>query len=75
VGKVILYRGITYLDLPADRILEDAMGKNLEGVVIIGFDKDGEEFFTSTYADGSTVLWLLERCKLKLLQVEIPDED
>jgi hypothetical protein len=71
--KVILFTGITKLDLPPDRVLENNMGNDLEGVVIMGYTKDGEELFASSYADGGTVLWLIERCKLRLLQVEVPE--
>ncbi len=72
MGKVILFNGNTKLDLPPDRVLESVIGKGLEGIVILGYDKDGKEFFSSTYADGGTVLWLLERLKKQLLEVEVP---
>lgn len=65
-GKVINLPIVTTLDQDPDRTLDDLKGK-LEGFFIIGYDKGGEEFFNSTYADGGTVLWLMERMKLKLL--------
>lgn len=68
-AKIINYPGITRLDLAPDHILEAAAGK-LEGVVVIGYTTDGEEYFASSYADGGTVLWLLERCKHELLNME-----
>lgn len=67
MSNVIPIGGITRLDLPADRVLEGAIGQ-MKGVVIIGFDQDGNEYFASTYADGGTVMWLLERCKLQLMR-------
>ncbi len=70
MSNVIQFRGITKLDLDPDVVLENNKGK-LEGLVIIGYDKEGEEYFASTYADGGTVLWLIERCKKMLL--EMPD--
>lgn len=69
-AKVIPFTGITRLDLDPDQTLANLQGQ-LEGFVIAGFDKDGREFFASTYADGGTALWLLERMKLRLLQVEV----
>lgn len=66
--KVIPFTGITKLDLPPDRILEAAQGK-LEGVIILGFDLEGDEHFASSYADAGTVIYLLERCKAELLKV------
>ena len=66
MGKVIPFGGITKLDLDTDIILENNKGK-LEGFVILGYTKDGEEYFAGTYADGGATLWLLERCKQKLV--------
>jgi len=66
MGKIIPIGGVTKLDLPADRILEAAKGK-LEGVVLIGFDDDGEVYTASSYADGGTVMWLLEMCKQRMM--------
>ena len=65
--KVIPFTGITKLDLPPDRILEAAVGK-MEGVVLIGWDRDGDFVAASSYADGGTVMWLLEKCKQRLLE-------
>ncbi len=68
MGDVVELGNITKLDLPADRILENTKGK-MEGVVILGYDKDENEYFASSYADGGTVLWLLEMAKKRLLDV------
>lgn len=66
MGDVIELNMITRLDLPADRVLEAAIGK-LDKVVILAYDKDGNEYFASSVADGGTVLWLMERCKVCLM--------
>lgn len=66
--KIIPFTGITKLDMPPDHVLEKAKGK-LEGVVILGFMTNGDEYFASSYADGGTVNWLIDRCKRKLLDV------
>lgn len=68
MSKVIPFTGITRLDLDPDMILENNKGL-LEGVVIMGWDKDGNEVFASSYADGGTVLWLLKRMELRLLTI------
>lgn len=72
MSNVIPFNGITRLDLDPDTTLENTKGK-LEGFVICGYTKDGDEFFASTYADGGDVLWLLERMKLRLLNVSTED--
>lgn len=66
-NKVVPIGGITKLDIPADRVLEAWIGK-LESVVIMGWDKEEEEVFVSSLADGADALWLMERFKLRLLQ-------
>ena len=67
MSNVIPLGNITRLDLPVDRVLESAKDQ-LEGVIIMGYDKEGNSYFASTYADGGEVLWLLEMCKKLLLE-------
>jgi hypothetical protein len=69
MGKVIQFTGVTKHDLDPDIVLENLKGK-LEGFVLIGYTPDGEEYFSSTYADGGTALWLMERCKKALLNID-----
>ena len=64
--KIIPLGNITRLDLPPDRILDGAKGQ-MESVVVIGWDNNGELYFASSIADGGSVLWLLEKCKIALL--------
>ena len=66
--NIISFNGITKLDLDPDMVLENTKGK-LEGVIIIGYDHMGVEYFASSYADGGDVLWLLERMKMRLLNL------
>ena len=70
MGDVTILQTITSIDLPPDRILEQAISK-LDAVVIMGYTTDGERYFASSIADGGTVLWLIEQCKLALLNVEV----
>jgi len=62
---------VTYLDLPIERVLEGAGEANLSEIVILGFDEDGDFYFSASKASGGDVLWLLEKAKLGLLTVEI----
>lgn len=57
----------TIADIPPDKILTAAMGE-LTSVVLLGYDKEGEEYFVSSTASGPEVVWMLERLKLKLLR-------
>ncbi len=67
--NVIPLGNITKLDIPANRVLEGAIGTLDGGVVVMGWDKDGELYFASSIADGGEVLWLLEKAKSELLAV------
>ena len=69
MSNVIPIGGVTKLDIPVDQILEGAKGK-MDTIVIMGYDKDGIEYFASSAADGGDVLWLLERLKKVLLEDE-----
>ena len=71
MGKVIPLGMVTRLDLPVERVLDGAKESCPDGVVILGYDADGEPYFASSIADGGEVLWLLEKLKLKLLNVEV----
>jgi hypothetical protein len=68
-AKIILLGNVTCLDLPPDRILNAAVGQ-MESVVILGYDKEGQEYFASSISDGGAVLWLLEQLKKQLLEVD-----
>jgi hypothetical protein len=74
MGEVVSFRGVTRLDLDVDRMLENTKGQ-LENCVIMGYDKQGDFFFSSSMADGGDVMWLLEMLKLKLLTVYTDGED
>jgi hypothetical protein len=72
MGDVVNFNGATRLDIDPDPVLQAAVGK-LKQVVILGYTEDGQEYFASSIADGGTVLWMFERCKQVLINTD--DED
>lgn len=70
--NVILFNAPTYLDLHPDKVLDSAKNK-LEGVIVIGYDNDGVEYFASSYASRERMLWLAERLKIRLMAEEDND--
>lgn len=70
-AEIIELEQVTKLDLPPERILRKATEAGLTGVVVVGYDADGDFYFASSYADG--VLWLTELAKKKLLEIGDPD--
>lgn len=67
MAEIMRYSGITPKDWNPDQLLDEAMGK-LDECIIIGHDKDGDFYFDSSKADGGTIVWLLEKAKKKLLE-------
>lgn len=68
-AKVIKLDILTRHDLDATRVLDGALDADLEGVVVMGYDKAGEHYFASSYADGGTILWLIEKLKQQLMEM------
>ena len=66
--NVVDLGNITRLDLDPDRLLQKAIGK-LSEVVIIGFHTDGSDYFASSKADGGNTLYHLERAKYRLMKI------
>ena len=66
-ARIIPIGCVTRLDLPVDRVLEQAKD-HMEHVVLMGWDKDGDLYFASTFANGGEVLWLMEKCKEALMR-------
>lgn len=48
--------------------------KDLSDVLILGFDKENNEFYGTSIDNPETILWLLERCKQFLLCNNIKGE-
>ena len=67
--NVHIFPGITPYNMVPDVMIEGAKKADLEGVIILGVDKQGEFFFSSSYADGADVLWWLEMARLKLMDI------
>lgn len=59
---------VTRLDLPADRVI-DAIPKDMDDIVVVGFDADGEFYFASNKANGGDILWLIEKAKKVLMDL------
>ncbi len=66
--NVVEFGGITKVDLDPDRLLQKAIGR-LSEVVILGFDKDNNEWFASSKADVGDIIYHLERAKHRLMNI------
>ena len=56
------------IDLPVGKILKEASEAGLTEIVICGYDRNQNEYFAASIADGAETLWLLERFKHALMR-------
>lgn len=66
LDNVVLAHMTTSHDLDPDQLLVEAVGE-LDDVVIVGYDKDGGEYFAASKSSGADVHWLLHRAAIRLL--------
>lgn len=69
MGDVVDLHCITRLEIPPHKVL-DKVPRDLESVVIIGFDADGDLYFASSLPDSPNVIYLLEKAKQELFKCE-----
>lgn len=60
---------ITDEAVPVAKVLAGAVRAELSEVVVLGYTKDGEFYFSASEANGPDVLWLLEYAKKRLLEI------
>ncbi|MBT6049346.1 MAG: hypothetical protein HOG49_21330 [Candidatus Scalindua sp.] len=68
--NIVSFTGKTRHDIPADKILERAIGK-LDRVVIMGYDRDGEEYLAASMGDRTEVNWIIDRLKYLLISGKV----
>ena len=59
----------TKIDLPPEKVLENALSKIGDGVVVLGYNTEGDYYFSSSISDATEVLWLIEKLKQQLLEI------
>jgi hypothetical protein len=67
-NNVVILPVVTRLDIPAERVLSAALAADLDGVVVIGRQKNGAYYFSSSIADAGDVLLQLEWAKAALMR-------
>lgn len=74
VPKVVSLPVVTTLDLRAERVLTAALAADLQGCVVVGQNANGELYFASSFADGGSVLWWMEKAKKALMEISLENE-
>jgi hypothetical protein len=60
--NIVILDCYTSLDIPADRVLEQAIGE-LDVVLVAGETPDGSLYFASSTPKEAKTVWLLEKMK------------
>jgi hypothetical protein len=65
---------MTKSNVDPQHVLGGAAVAGMTGVLVIGYDRDGQEYFASSYGDAREQLFLIERFKFNLMHV-VDEED
>ena len=66
-GNVVEFDGPTRLDMPADKVLDGAKGKDLENLLVIGWTQDGELYLAASSSDAAMALWTIKHAELSVM--------
>lgn len=66
--NVVLFTGLTRLDIPAQRVIERALTEDLDNVVVIGTWSNGDYYFAAPTADTGRILYHLERARNSIMK-------
>lgn len=62
-------------EVPPNDVLMGAINGQLDIVVVIGYDKDGGEYFASSTGNHEATNWLLDVGKMRLMKAYVADEE
>lgn len=65
--NVIEFPKETLNDVPAQQVIESAVAAELDEVIVIGWDKNGESYFASSQGSLAEIILDLEICKKALM--------
>ena len=65
--KVILFEGLSALDIPPERVIREAEKMELNRVIIIG-DTDEELYLATSIGKTADIVFLLEQAKFRILR-------
>lgn len=66
--NVVVLDGPTRLDIPPERVLNGALESELESVLVVGWQKNGQLYKASSTGDAAAILLLLEHMRFDIMQ-------
>ncbi len=67
-GNIVDFPGNTVLDIPPEKVLEEAKKHGLTTAFVIGEDGEGELYFAGSTIKIGSLLILVERAKMQLIE-------
>lgn len=68
-ADIIEFHGETRLDIAPEKVLSAAIEAELESVIVIGRDKDGNLYLAASGGDVFETNWLLDIAKQEILKM------
>lgn len=68
MGEVVAGNFITTLPIPPEKVLQAAIDRGLQEVVVVGFDNDGEFYFAGSDAGTPVNLHMLMKASYELMK-------
>ena len=65
--NVIELDGETTLDIPVERVISGALEKDLETVIVLGWNEEGEMYLASSTGSRPNMYYLLDSAKVALM--------
>jgi hypothetical protein len=65
--KIVAFTGTTTVDLPVQKLVDNIKWDQLDSVLVIGTDKNGEVHLFANKAEIDPMIALIERVKFDLL--------
>lgn len=65
--NIIRFPGNTLCDLDVNQVLDGAKDSDIDELIIIGRQKNGEYYFASTTSDACQMLWMCKKLEQELL--------
>jgi hypothetical protein len=75
MDNVILLSDYTTDEVHPNKVLMGAINAVMDVVIVIGYTKDGVEYFASSTGNHETTNWLLDVGKMRLIKGYTADEE
>lgn len=66
--NILEWSGTTILPIPCEKVLEKALEKDLEEVIVVGHTKDNDIYIATSNHTWAQLNWLIDKAKMVVLE-------